>query len=351
MLDDDLGLRVNVFQLSDEGDRFARVALGILRVADHERELRSDPDRPQPAGQLQGLAALELLVHRPQHPVRARLGPEEDHGGAGLAQALECVVGVGEDDVDPSLAPEAEPERREPSGQIARVLLPEEEVVVVELDRVDAVALFEMAQDRGGARRGLHPLEARVGGDDAAEVAAVGAADARVVRRGAGAEVGGEDVVRGIEPVIRGPWEIVRRPQPALGIVDVVPGRVLVGETADRREIPRAAQGGEQLEKRVLSLGARHEIDVGRLERGVGIERREVATPDDRDRRVARAEDAAQRQRRRHLGAGHHRYRQQLGRALHHVTLDLFPGLGLDVAVDDRVRLLILEHRGQVKDR
>ena len=63
----------------------------------------------------------------------------------------------------------------------------------------------------------------------------------------------------------------------------------------------------DQFEERVLALAAHHEIDVLGVQRGVGVERREVAAPNDGHLRILLAKRAAQRHRRHHLRSRHHR--------------------------------------------
>ena len=73
-------------------------------------------------------------------------------------------------------------ERREAVGQFARVVLVQEEVVVVELHRVDAVFPLLVRQDGRGALRRLHLLAVEHR-HHAAEIAAERAADAGHVHR------------------------------------------------------------------------------------------------------------------------------------------------------------------------
>ena len=182
-------------------------------------------------------------------------------------------------------------------------LLAIEEVVVVELDRRRrpsgrAACVSDSAQ---ALRRVEHGL-AVPHRDHAAELALVAAAERRLMDRGARAHEAGAQVRPHVGQAVVGqqrqPFGPHRR---ALGVVHgpavALPGEA--GDVLDRRRIarrivrrgrPGVGQVLEQIDQRRLALPAHHVVDVGRVDRRVGIERREVAAPDDRHRRVRGAD-------------------------------------------------------------
>ena len=179
-----------------------------------------------------------------------------------LAQAAQRVVRIAGHDIDPRLAPPAQPQRLQASGQFAGVGLTEEEIVVVELHRIDAVLALQMGEDGGGALGRFH-LFAVVHRHHAAEVAAEGTADAGLVDGGAGAQERGADVARGIQPVVGIPGKFGGGTQRALGVVHVEPEGVAPGKAADARQVSAAAQRRQQFQKRILALAAHYVIHVG----------------------------------------------------------------------------------------
>ena len=154
-------------------------------------------------------------------------------------RAAQGVVGIAQHDIHARLAPPAEIQRGDAAGQLAGVVLAQEEIVVVELHGVDAVRGLQVVENGGGAGGRLHFL-AVVHRDHAAEVAAEGAADARLVDGGARSQERVGDVLRGIQAVVRRPGEIVGRFQRALGGVDVQSELVLEGRCPRMREKSRA---------------------------------------------------------------------------------------------------------------
>jgi hypothetical protein len=61
------------------------------------------------------------------------------------------------------------------------MILPHEEIHVIKLDGVGAVAGCKVAEDVGGSRWTLHPFTIAIGGMNATETAAKGAADTSVM--------------------------------------------------------------------------------------------------------------------------------------------------------------------------
>src|SRR6266404_1395221 len=158
----------------------------------------------------------------------------------------------------------------------------QEKVIIVELDGVDAVFLLEDREDFGGTLRLLSflaPIENR---DHAAELAAERTADARMVHRRAAAEESRQQVaLDGPQLVIRKPREIVGRAQMTFLVVNVKAEVVLKGKTIYTRKVSCTAQCREQLQNSVFALPLHCEIDIAGIERGVGIERREISAPND----------------------------------------------------------------------
>ena len=138
-LHDDLDIRIHALDAAHEGDVLLHVAVRIGRIAEDQRVLGHDAELAQTARQVHRLLRGELLLHIAQHLVGAGLHAEEDHDAPGGAQLAQRVVRVAEHDVDARLAPPAQVQRRHAIGQLARVIFAQEEVVVVELHRVDAV--------------------------------------------------------------------------------------------------------------------------------------------------------------------------------------------------------------------
>ena len=221
MLHDDLRRRVDLLDLADEADALSSVALGVLRIANDEGKLRNDAEVPNPLRQREGLLGLQLLVHLAQHPIGAGFGAEENHRRAGPFQGPERLIRIAEHRVHPGFAPPAQLQGREAAGEFTRVIFAQEKVVVVKLDRIDAIRRFQMPQHSRGPLRRLHLLVAE-DRNDAAEVTAERAPDTGLVRRRAAA-TNGQDVLGRIKPVIRGPGKVPRRSQGPLRIVNMPP--------------------------------------------------------------------------------------------------------------------------------
>src|SRR4051794_14104512 len=100
--------------------------------------------------------------------------------------------------------------------------LVQKEIIVVELDGVNAVAFLQARQNRSRALGGLNflaPIEDR---DNAAKLAAEGTADAGVVYSGAASKEGGKQVSLDILQAVVGEFgEVVGRAQGPGGVVDM----------------------------------------------------------------------------------------------------------------------------------
>ena len=113
---------------------------------------------------------------------------------------------------------------------------------------------------------------------------------------------------------------------------------------------PPRLQRGNELEDRLLTLGANHEVDERRFEHGVGVLRWKISAPDNRHVRQdfanAPAHGHGLRQlRTRHHGHGQQRQldRRQIGRQARD---DLGGRIAHDVAVDERPGFAAQRHRG-----
>ena len=89
--------------------------------------------------------------------------------------------------------------------------------------------------------------------------------------------------------------------------MDVEAERVLEGESANVRETARASKSLEQFDDGLFALPANDEIHVAGVERGVRVEGRKVAAPNDGHLRMFLPELPAELDGRDHLRAGHDR--------------------------------------------
>ena len=141
---------------------------------------------------------------------------------------------------------------------------------------------FSMPRTCGGALRSLSLLPAVEDGNHAAELAAERAADAGMMDACASAQKGRQQIpLQRAEAVIGQYGKIVGRAEGALGVMDVEAERVLEGEPANVRETPRASKSLEQFDDGLFALPANDEIHVAGVERGVRVEGRKVAAPND----------------------------------------------------------------------
>ena len=242
-------------------------------------------------------------------------------------------------------------QRDHPFRQFAGVVLAKKEIVVVELHRVRTVVATELSEDSRRTGRRFH-LFARTGkGHDSAEIALVRAADTRLVHRGSRAQESGPQILFGIKPVIWHRREVSGRAQRALRVVHVQSELVLERQAADAGVLPPAFERGEKLDKCILALAAHDKIDIACVQGGVRIEGREIAAPHHGHLRVRVLEPAADRKRGDHLRHGHHRDGKQAGGPLAHDAIDGCARIIIDIAVDDRVFFLTLDHRREREDR
>ena len=144
----------------------------------------------------------QALVHRLERGGGARLGAHEDHAAAAVAHQVPGAVVVAHDRVDGALAPPADAQAHDALGEGGHPLLGGEEVAVVELDAVDAVAcLAASGSSRPCASAPRQPARP-VGLGDRAERAGEGAALAGMVGDGAAAEHGAAQVARHVHLLV-----------------------------------------------------------------------------------------------------------------------------------------------------
>src|SRR5882757_3210437 len=163
------------------------------------------------------------------------------------------------------------------------MIFSEEEVHVVELDRVCAILCDQVAKDCGGALRRFHPLFVAVGCMDAAEAAVEGTSDAGVMDRGTFAEKGWPEIFFNRHAMEGVPGELVRTLHGPFGVISREAEDVFIGKAKDRLEGTITSNRIEEFEDSVFALSANDVVDVFGVERGVGIDGREVAAPDDLD--------------------------------------------------------------------
>ena len=142
------------------------------------------------------------LVHLCEHLVRSGFCAAEDHGKAGRLERAPGVVGKASERVDPRLAPPAQPQRMQSRRDLARMGLVQEEIIVVEMDRIHSMLAGQEAEMLGGAHWPLDLFAPAENGDDAAEIAAERAADRRLVDAGPATKDGRVEILSNVDLVI-----------------------------------------------------------------------------------------------------------------------------------------------------
>src|SRR6266576_2409049 len=122
---------------------------------------------------------MKAIVSRVSRSASSGFHAEENHHAARSPQLTQRFIGIAEYSVDAAFAPPVHPQRCQALGQLADVLLAQEEVVVVELNGVHSVLALQMGHDCGSTLSGLDLLtiEHR---DHSTEVAPVRTSDARL---------------------------------------------------------------------------------------------------------------------------------------------------------------------------
>src|SRR6185312_6408521 len=118
--------------------------------------------------------------------------------GTSAAQQPKRLIGVTQNRVDSSFRPPAEIQRNQPFGEADGVGFVQEKIVVVKLHGVNGEPIFQKLQDGSGALAFFGSLPSLVNGDDAAECAAKGTPDARLVYGCSSAKKRRENVALGV---------------------------------------------------------------------------------------------------------------------------------------------------------
>src|SRR6202034_2338343 len=121
--------------------------------------------------------------------------------------------------VGAALAPPLHVQWRHAVHEFPRVVLAQEEVIVIELNSIHTIALRQMAEDSFRALRSLHLLPASGKIYDATEVAVEGTADAGLMHRRAPAEKCREQILLHRKTMIGQPGKHIRSFHGPLGIV------------------------------------------------------------------------------------------------------------------------------------
>jgi hypothetical protein len=108
-----------------------------------------------------------------------------------LFQKPERFVGVTQNRIDTTLAPPLQIERNQTLGQLRRVAFIQEEVIVVELNRIDVIFALQVRQHSGCARRVFCTLPSLINGHDTAECATKRTTDTRLVNDSAATQESG----------------------------------------------------------------------------------------------------------------------------------------------------------------
>src|SRR6266550_4698229 len=226
------------------------------------------------------------------------------------------------------------------------MVLPEEEVHVVELDGVCAILCDQVTENCGGTLRRFHTLLVAVGGVDAAEAAIEGAPYACVMDCGAFAEEGRPEIFFNGHAMEGVPGELVWTLHGAFGVIAGEAEDVLIGETEDRLERTGTADRVQEFEDRVFALSANDIVDVFGVERGVGIDGREVAAPDDLDVGMQPTDFAGGLHCCDHLWAGHDGDAEQFDIVSRDELKNDVDRVVVEVAVDDLILFAPFEHGG-----
>src|SRR6185369_8852784 len=168
-----------------------------------------------------------------------------------------------------------------------------------------------MTQDRLSACGRLHLLAIAISCVNPTEAALEWASDAGLVRGGSPSEEGRTEVLLKGNRMEWRCGKSVRRLHEPFRIVPVQAKHVAIGESLDCIKLAFAAQSVQQFEEGVLTLAANCVVDVLRVECGVGVDGREVASPYDGNARAQLANIAAILHAGGHLRTGHDGYPEQ----------------------------------------
>src|SRR5206468_1745839 len=157
-----------------------------------------------------------------EHPVGPRLGTKEDHAATRRANGSQRLIAVAEENVDARFAPPLELQRRDERRQFSSIRFAQEEVVVVELNRIDLVFLLKEREDSRGPFRSLIFLAPAGHRHDTAELASERAPEARLMHHRTLSEERSRDVtLRIAEAMIGHPGIVTRRSDRTVGSVNV----------------------------------------------------------------------------------------------------------------------------------
>ena len=121
------------------------------------------------------------------------------------------------------------------------------------------------------------------------------------------------------------------------GIVFVKAKDVFVGEAENTFASTIAANRVEQFEKRFLPLAADDVVYIAGIQRGIGVNRRKISTPDDWQLRVLLFNFLASRDRCGHLRPGHHGHSQEFDIVLPNQVENRFRGIVVHVAIHNLI--------------
>ena len=128
MLHDDLRAGIDSFEFANEADRFSRVALWIVGVADDKRKFGDDAELARAMGHSQGFFGGDAFLHFLEYPIGAGFRAEEDHGAAGFSDGFQRCIRVTRHNVDARFTPPSKVEGREPVSQFTGVIFAKKEV-------------------------------------------------------------------------------------------------------------------------------------------------------------------------------------------------------------------------------
>src|SRR5215469_12836549 len=168
-----------------------------------------------------------------------------------------------------------------------------------------------MAQNGFGPAGGLHALAVSVGRVNSAETATERAADAGLMCGRSFTKKRRTEVLLGGNSVEWTPGKCVRTLHLTLGVMPMQPEDILVRQARNRIESALTAQGAEQLQKSLFSLTPHDVVDITRVQGSVGINRREIAPPDDGNFRKATADLPTALDGSDHLRSGHNGHAQK----------------------------------------
>ena len=146
----------------------------------YERKLRNDSELLHPLGELQNGAGVlrPALVHYSEHIIGARFGSEKDHFAPAVAHLPPGCVRKLHQSVRPGFTPPGDAAALKPPCNFSRTMFSDEEVVIDELDCVDAILIPQPKHFVRDRRCGFSSPASLIDGSDRAETAQERAAKA-----------------------------------------------------------------------------------------------------------------------------------------------------------------------------